>query len=314
MKKVLVTGANGYLGKQLVTTLAQGDVWQVFATDLREPDPSEQLPGVSYFAADIRESQIADFVAAQKPDVVVHLAAVIAQGALSDQDVYDIDVGGTRSLLDACSRNGVQRFVVTSSGAAYGYYPDNSEWLTEDDPIRGNDVFLYARHKRIVEEMLAEYREKHPALEQVILRVGTIIGADTKNKITDMFDGPRLLSIRGYPSPFVFIWDQDLVMILERALQDGPAGIYNVAGDGALAPAEIAEILKKPLLQMPLWFIRGALALLHPLKLSQYGPEQVLFLQYRPVLDNRRLKEDFGYTPHCTSREAFMKFVEGRSR
>ena len=49
----------------------------------------------------------------------------------------------------------------------------------------------------------------------------------------------------------------------------------------------------------------AALALAKPLGLTQYGPEQVRFLQYRPVLDNGALKADFGYTPELTSAEVF---------
>ena len=45
--------------------------------------------------------------------------------------------------------------------------------------------------------------------------------------------------------------------------------------------------------------------MLHPLGLSRYGPEQVDFLRYRPVLDNRRLKEVFGYLPRMSSAEVF---------
>ena len=54
--------------------------------------------------------------------------------------------------------------------------------------------------------------------------------------------------------------------------------------------------------------LRAVLAVLHPLGLSQYGPEQVDFLRYRPVLDNRRLKEVFGYVPKLTSAEVFELF------
>ena len=43
----------------------------------------------------------------------------------------------------------------------------------------------------------------------------------------------------------------------------------------------------------------------HPLGLSRYGPEQVRFLQYRPVLDNQRLKQVFGYTPELSSAQVF---------
>ena len=41
-------------------------------------------------------------------------------------------------------------------------------------------------------------------------------------------------------------------------------------------------------------------------------PEQVDFLRYRPVLANRRLKEEFGYTPRFTSREAFVAFLDAQ--
>jgi UDP-glucose 4-epimerase len=51
--------------------------------------------------------------------------------------------------------------------------------------------------------------------------------------------------------------------------------------------------------------MRAVLAVLHPLGVSRYGPEQVDFLRYRPVLDNRRLKEVFGYVPRLTSAEVF---------
>jgi superfamily I DNA/RNA helicase len=47
------------------------------------------------------------------------------------------------------------------------------------------------------------------------------------------------------------------------------------------------------------------LAVLKKLHLTQYGPEQVDFLRYRPVLDNRRLKQEFGYVPRKTSSEVF---------
>jgi UDP-glucose 4-epimerase len=63
---------------------------------------------------------------------------------------------------------------------------------------------------------------------------------------------------------------------------------------------------------LPPGLVRVALGLLHPLGLSQYGPEQVDFLRYRPVLDNRRLKEDFGYTPLLSSAAALERFARSR--
>jgi UDP-glucose 4-epimerase len=51
--------------------------------------------------------------------------------------------------------------------------------------------------------------------------------------------------------------------------------------------------------------LHAALAVLHRFHLTQYGPEQVDFLRYRPVLDNQRLKSELGYVPQKTSAETF---------
>src|SRR5690606_16947140 len=109
--------------------------------------------------------------------------------------------------------NGVSRLVVTSSGAAYGYHADNKVPLTEDCPLRGNEEFAYSHHKRLVEEMLAKARGEHPLLEQVVLRVGTVLGPGLDNQITALFRKKRLLAVAGSESPFVFIWVDDLARI-----------------------------------------------------------------------------------------------------
>jgi UDP-glucose 4-epimerase len=315
--RILITGGGGYLGRQVVERLAALPDGQrplaIVSHDLREP--ASRLPHVDYLACDIRSPQLADALGQRRIDTVVHLAAIMPSGKAHTRDFeYDVDVNGTRRLLEACVRHGVQRIVVSSSGAAYGYHADNAPWLTEDMPVRGNTVFAYSHHKRLVEEMLADYRKEHQALEQVVLRIGTILGPTVRNQITDMFEKPRLLAIRGSDSPFVFIWDQDVVGIILRAVSDGPAGIYNVAGDGALTIDEIAQRLGKKTRRLPSWLLRGALSILKPLGLTQYGPEQLDFLRYRPVLLNTRLKTVFGYTPTYTSAQVFDLYRTAREK
>ncbi len=314
-QRVLVTGAGGYLGRQVVQRLSELPAGQrpelVLAHDLHAP--TEALPGVDYASGDIRSQELGELIARYRIDTVVHLAAIVTPGRRSNRALeYDVDVNGTRNVLQACVRHGVGRIVVSSSGAAYGYHADNPAWLTEDMPVRGNAVFPYAHHKRLVEELLAEYRVQHPQLAQVVLRIGTILGETVRNQITDLFEKPRLLAIAGAESPFVFIWDQDVVAIMVRAIGEGPAGIYNVAGDGALTLREIAQRLGKRRLVLPAWMLKGALALLKPLGLTQYGPEQLDFLRYRPVLLNTRLKTVFGYVPRLTSSQVFDLYRRAR--
>jgi UDP-glucose 4-epimerase len=78
-----------------------------------------------------------------------------------------------------------------------------------------------------------------------------------------------------------------------------------LAGDGALSIQEIAARLGKRCVTLHPALLRAVLAVLHRFGLTQYGPEQVDFLRYRPVLDNHRLKTEFGYVPRMTSTEAF---------
>ncbi len=313
MAEILITGAAGYLGSRLLGRLARsGATAGVVAADVRPVADSERLDGVEYLEIDVRAPELAEVVAERGVRTVVHLAAIVTPGPGVDRELqYSVDVEGTENVLRACLAGGVRRLVVTSSGAAYGYHADHPRWLTEDHPLRGNDAFAYARHKRLVEERLARCRLEHPELEQVVFRVGTILGADTQNQITALFERPRLLKIRGGDDRFVFIWDEDVAACLERALTCEVTGVFNLAGDGALTLAELATRMGKPLLTLPAPLVRFGLAVGKPLGLTRHGPEQVRFLQYRPVLDNTRLKEVFGFVPRKTSSEAFDVYLAG---
>ena len=309
--RVLVTGSSGYLGRQVVAELAARSGFAPIALDVRPP---AQAPhGVSVEVADIRSPEVDAIVARHRPEVVVHLASIVTPGKDSSREFeYSVDVDGTRNLLEACVRHGVRRIIVSSSGAAYGYHADSPEWLSETDPVRGNRSFAYAWHKRLVEEMLADYRQQQPQLQQVVLRIGTILGATVNNQITALFEKPRLIAVRGSSSPFVFIHDRDVVGAIVHGIDSPVTGIFNVAGDGKLSINEIAARMGKRCLVLPAGLLQAALWLLKRLGLTQYGPEQLDFLRYRPVLDNRRLKEEFGYVPQRTSAEVFDLWLASR--
>lgn len=301
-QRILITGAAGYIGHQLGNRLA-ADL-QVIGTDLRSRDDV----AFPIHLLDIRDAGLTELLEREQVTHVVHLASVL-QASKDRRRDYDIDVNGTRNVLDSCLKAGVQHLTITSSGAAYGYHPDNPAWIDEQDALRGNPEFAYSDHKRLVEEMLAEYRQYHPELQQLIFRPGTVLGAATHNQITELFMTPRILALKGSDSPFVFIWDQDVIGAMEMGLRQSKTGIYNMAGDGALSMRDIATRLNKPLRTLPVWLVKIAL------QVAQWrgkptSPAQVKFLQYRPVLSNRRLKEEFGYPLSKTSAEAFEYFVE----
>jgi len=306
--RVLVTGGAGFLGTHVAAALAaHPGVDTVVAGDVRRP--GHPLEGVTYDECDVTlPGSLPHLLDRHEIDVVVHLAAIVNPGRDHDLE-YRVDVDGSRHVLEACVGAGVRRIVVSSSGAAYGYHADNPEWLRESDPVRGNDEFPYAKHKRLVEQLLAGYRLSHPELEQVVFRIGTILGPTVRNQITALWDGRRILAIRGSESPFVFIWVDDVAAAMARAATDGPPGVYNVAGDGRLTIHDLARRLGKPLLTVPAGVLAAGLRVGRLLRLTVHGPEQVGFLRYRPVLANDALKSEFGFAPSKTSAEAFEAYL-----
>lgn len=314
-RRVLVTGAQGFLGRGLVEALARAPhIEHVVAVDVRDVPPQSRLPRVTCVVQDVRDSALVDTVGLHAIDTVVHLASIVTPGKGSNRAFeHSVDVGGTHNVVSACLAHRVGHLVVSSSGAAYGYHADNPAWLTEAHPLRGNEVFAYAHHKRLVEEMLAEVRQAHPALRQTVLRIGTILGERVDNQITALFEKPRILAIAGSDSPFVFVWDEDVTGAILHALSgQAVPGCYNLAGDGALTLPEIATRLGKRLRVLPAGWLRTLLRVGSALGVSRYGPEQLDFLRYRPVLLNTALKERLGYTPRKTSAQAFDAFVAAR--
>jgi len=312
---VLVTGAAGYVGRLCVEALAKrlGELSVLVALDWTEVEGTDRFDGVVYARGDICDPALEDLFREHGIDTVVHLASIVRAPKGAPKDLaYRVDVLGTKNILEACEAVGATRLIVTSSGAAYGYHPDNPEWLDEKDPLRGNDEFEYSKHKRIVESMLAQWREERPELRQIVFRPGTIVGPDVHSPVTDLFEKPVILGILGSDAPFVFIWDQDLVACLVDAVFSDKVGIYNQAGDGALTPREIAKMLNKLYVPLPASVVKSILWTLQALGVTENGPERVKFLQYRPVLSNRRLKEEYGYVPRLSSREAFELYARAR--
>ncbi|HQZ33053.1 MAG TPA: SDR family oxidoreductase [Ilumatobacteraceae bacterium] len=316
-RSVLVTGASGYIGRQLVAALAaeRGSIRALVAVDVREVPADDRLGHVVYRSGDVRDSELLSILREFDVDCVVHLAAIVTPGPNSSREFeYSVDVLGTQNVIDCCVEAGVRQLIVTSSGAAYGYYADNPVPLTEDDALRGNPEFAYADHKRQVEERLALARTDHPGLRQLIFRPGAILGATVSNQITDMFDKRYVLAVAGSDSPFSFVSDRDVVAALVKGIVDDATGIYNLVGGGSTSMANIAQRLDKRLVPVPAAALRTALRVLHRFGWSQYGAEQVAFLQYRPVLSNRRLIDEFGYQPASTSDQVFDEFVGHRAR
>ncbi|MBW1881319.1 MAG: hypothetical protein JRJ84_23435, partial [Deltaproteobacteria bacterium] len=89
-------------------------------------------------------------------------------------------------------------------------------------------------------------------------------------------------------------------------------GVYNLTGDGVMTLREIATAMGRRFVGLPVEVLRKGLGVLHRHDLAPYGPEQVIFLQYRPVMATERLKNEFGYVPRRDSRQVFEVYRQSR--
>ena len=113
----LVTGATGHLGNTVAHRLARAGR-QVRALVLPGEEHAPQLPrGVEAVAGDVRSpaSLEALFAGAEGRDVtVIHCAGIVSIASRFDQNVYDVNVTGTKNVVDACVRRGVKKLVHVS--------------------------------------------------------------------------------------------------------------------------------------------------------------------------------------------------------
>ncbi|MDD4004217.1 MAG: NAD-dependent epimerase/dehydratase family protein [Elusimicrobiaceae bacterium] len=168
MKTILITGATGFLGRNIIARLSgRPDIKLRLGT--RRPRPAGQ-PGVEYVKTDYDDPQTL-LAATAGADAVLHLAAAVA--ATSYEEFEKANVQPTRALVSACARQecSVKTFVLASSLAAAGASPDAASPRTETQPEA--PVSDYGRTKLAAERELANLPDR---VRRVILRPAVVYG------------------------------------------------------------------------------------------------------------------------------------------
>jgi len=168
--KYAITGISGFLGINLVRYLLNKG-HAVAGCDIVDFDYEDCKDKVSFTKADIRDAAAMDrWLAAEKPDMVVHTAAALP--LYKKEDIYSTDLDGTRNVLEATHKAGAQRMIHISSTAVYGI-PDHHP-LLEDDQLHG--VGPYGICKVEAEEICKQYRAKGMCVP--IIRPKSFIGPE----------------------------------------------------------------------------------------------------------------------------------------
>jgi UDP-glucose 4-epimerase len=182
MKRALVTGAAGFIGQRLVRRLlGEGIPVRAF---VRSASSQETLPAdAEPFVGDIREpEEVAR--AAQDCDTVFHLAARahdVSTRAGDEREDREVNVGGTRNVLDAIAASRGERLVFFSSVKAVG---ENTDSPTDEEATPAPES-PYGRSKREAEELVLD-ASLRTGLHATCLRLPMVYGPGSKGNLMRM--------------------------------------------------------------------------------------------------------------------------------
>ena len=168
--KILVTGGTGFTGKALVRRLLN-DGHQVVALDFQEGLKTQELRdwGAEVVIGTVTDTEVVDRCM-KGVDVVHHLAAAFRQLNVPNSYYWDVNVQGTKNVLEAALREKVTKFVYCSTCGVHGNV-DNPPG-NEESPINAADYYQQTKYE--AEPIVKEYQQK--GMPTTILRPAAIYG------------------------------------------------------------------------------------------------------------------------------------------
>lgn len=236
-KCVLVTGANGLLGRSVVSQLAS--THEVYA--LVHTLPKDPLPNIQYFPIDFASDWHAETLP-HKVHAIVHLAqsAHFRDVPARALEVFQVNITSTARLLDYAWRVGVERFVYASSG---GIYSGGIQTFRETSPvIEPNTLGYYLGSKVACEALASSYAQ---FMKIMVLRFFFIYGQGQNRtmlipRLIDSIKEGRSISIQGESGLRLNpIHVSDACAAVIAALESKSSSIYNVAGPEILSLREL---------------------------------------------------------------------------
>jgi len=173
MKRILVTGASGFIGSHLAERLVRsGASVRVLLRDSASPGRLPILPEVECVTGDLRDADAVDR-AVQGMEIVYHLGAQISVPYSLEHplETAAINVQGTAHILEASRRHGIERCLITSTCDVYGtprYAP-----VDEDHPLFGQSPYTASK---IGAEALALSYQRSYGLPVVVARLFNTYG------------------------------------------------------------------------------------------------------------------------------------------
>lgn len=247
---ILVTGGAGFIGKYLVNHLLKQEHQITIFDNFSNSEKKTIIPlierGVKIIEGDVRKIESVSN-AIKDQEIVIHLAAKISveESIRDPSETFEVNVNGTKNVLNACERNQIKKLIVASSAAVYGEGLDDIK-QTENSKI--NPISPYGESKVIMEK---EIIDSHYSTDCVILRFFNIFGegqsieyAGVITKFIKKISEDKPLEIFGdgmQTRDFVSV--NDVVGAIYCAVINGKKGIYNIASGKQITINKLAELM-----------------------------------------------------------------------
>lgn len=311
MKKVyLITGGFGHLGYNLVSMLLKtGDEIRVFENSETNLFAGT---GVGLVSGDIRRKEDIErlFEGVSECEVsVIHCAGIVSIASKYDQTVYDVNVTGTKNMVDASLAHGVSRFIYVSSVHAITE-KKRGELISEIPVYEPDKVFgLYAKTKAEASNYVLKASRR--GLNASIVNPSGMIGpGDRKIGHTTrlIVDYLRKRLISGVRGGYDFVDVRDVCDGIIRCLENGNSGESYILSGHYISVKELLDTLhnmtgqKKIRSYLPMWFIEP----LAPLAEAYYKIMRTkpLFTRYslytlrsNGAFSHEKASRELGYLP-----------------
>lgn len=214
-ENVVVTGAAGWLGQNLVRALAGSR--RSIRCLVHNPGDGPLLelldPAIHVESGDVRDPVALDRLFGDTTNPTVFHAAAVIHPERSTRELFDVNVGGTEFVLDQARRARASRFVHVSSNSPFGANASATDRFTEDSPY--NPYLGYGRSKMEAEQIVQRAHDRGD-VSTVILRAPWFYGPNQPPRQGQFFS-----AIRKGRFPLVGSGEQQRSMVFTENLVDG---------------------------------------------------------------------------------------------
>ncbi|SDI26370.1 UDP-glucose 4-epimerase [Rhodococcus triatomae] len=309
----LVTGASRFLGGYLVTRLAQNPaVERIIAVDSLSPtkDMLRRMGRAEFVRADIRNPMIGKVVRNAGVDTVVHASTLSrAPKSGSRAAMKDMNVIGAMQLFAVCQKAPtVRKVVLRSTTSVYGSSAKDPVKFTEEMSARRRPGGAYARDSIEIEGYLRGLGRRRPDIDVSILRLAPMVGPRLNGTVAQYLTSPIVPTIAGRDPRLQLLHEEDALTALDRAVVGGPAGTFNVAGDGVVMLSQAIRRAGRVEVPIPSPLFRSlGRALMGPVMRS-YTDEQLEYFNFGCGIDTTRMRTELRFEPRWTTMQALDDF------